>query len=146
VRSEQTAKQFVESFTARGGIIAGIGHKKHSTSLPDPRVAALTKFGGNGKDTYLTFAKSVEAVTTTKKPNLILNVDGAVAAIMLDILATQEGMSLAELEQLVDIEFFNALFVLSRSIGLTAHYMDQRRHDEGLLRLSDDEVRWIAQS
>jgi citrate synthase len=35
------------------------------------------------------------------------------------------------------------VFVLSRSVGFTAHYLDQRRHDEGLLRLSTNDVRYI---
>ena len=40
----------------------------------------------------------------------------------------------------IEIEFFNALFVLSRSVGFTAHYLDQRRLDEGLFRLSPGDI------
>ena len=66
--------------------------------------------------------------------------DGAIAAVMLDILEDYEKYSPKELQDLIDIEFFNSIFVLSRSIGFTAHYLDQRRIDEGLLRLSSEEV------
>ncbi|HEY8992970.1 MAG TPA: citrate/2-methylcitrate synthase [Candidatus Microsaccharimonas sp.] len=136
---------FVESFAKKGGVIPGIGHKKYHTELPDPRVKALLDFAGNKNgDRYLNFALGIEAITTTKKSNLILNVDGAIAAVMLDILESELGYSEHELRDLAQIEFFNALFVLSRSIGFTGHYLDQRRHDEGLLRLSDDDVRYVG--
>jgi succinyl-CoA synthetase alpha subunit len=137
-------REFVASFTAQGGIIPGIGHKKYRIDVPDPRVAALQRFAGNSNgDKYLTFALSVQKVTTAKKGNLILNVDGSIAAILLDLLESELGYSRYQLEGLVDAEFFNALFVLSRSIGFTAHYIDQRRHDEGLLRLSEKDVSYL---
>jgi ATP citrate (pro-S)-lyase len=144
VKGEMSARTFTENFAKQGVAIPGIGHKKYRVDLPDPRVQALLKFTSNTTgDRYLTFARSVERVTTAKKDILILNVDGAIAAIMLDILESELGYSHEQLRELVDIEFFNALFVLSRSIGFTAHYLDQRRHDEGLLRLSPDTVRYI---
>jgi len=145
VNGGMSAKEFVESFVKRGGIIPGIGHKKYNTDLPDPRVQALINFTGNSNgDRYFNFAKSVEAITTAKKNNLILNVDGAIGAILLDILESEFNYDEKQLRELVDIEFFNALFVLSRSVGFTAHYLDQRRHDEGLFRLSADDVRYIG--
>lgn len=145
VAGEVSAQDFVESFARRGEVISGIGHKKYHIDLPDPRVKALIGFAGNTNgDRYLQFARSIEAITTTKKSNLILNVDGAIAAILLDILESEFGYDQQQLHELVEIEFFNALFVLSRSVGFTAHYLDQRRHDEGLLRLSPGDVRYIG--
>ncbi len=145
VAGEVSAQEFVESFARRGEVISGIGHKKYHIDLPDPRVKALVGFAGNSNgDRYLQFARSIEAITTTKKSNLILNVDGAIAAILLDILESEFDYDQQQLHELVEIEFFNALFVLSRSVGFTAHYLDQRRHDEGLLRLSPGDVRYIG--
>ena len=145
VRGGVQPKAFVTGFKANGGIIPGIGHKKYRIDTPDPRVSALTKrFTGNKNgDKYLKFAKGVEAITTSKKANLILNVDGTIAAIMLDLLESELGYGQDQLQELVDIEFFNAVFILGRSAGLMAHYLDQRRHDEGLLRLSDNEITYI---
>jgi len=144
VTSGMSAKEFVDSFVAKGGIISGIGHKKYRIDMPDPRVNMLMKFTGNSNgDRYLKFAREVEAITTQKKGNLILNVDGAIGAVMLDILESELDYTPDELRELADIEFFNALFILSRSVGFTAHYLDQRRHDEGLFRLSADDVRYI---
>jgi ATP citrate (pro-S)-lyase len=143
VHSGLSPKEFVDTFRANGGIIPGIGHRKYRIDLPDPRITTLRRFAVRGSDTYLDFALGVQAVTTSKKGNLILNVDGAIAAILLDLLATELNYDETKLRELVDIEFFNTLFVLSRSIGLSAHYLDQRRHDEGLLRLTDQDVSYF---
>lgn len=145
VQNDVSAGKFVEDVAKTGNVIFGIGHKKYRLDMPDPRVQALLKFSGNKNgDKYLTFAKSVEEITTAKKDILILNVDGAIAAIMLDILESELGYTPQQLRELVDIEFFNAVFVLSRSVGFTAHYLDQRRHDEGLFRLAPGDVRYIG--
>lgn len=145
VTDQMSGKEFVDSFVKQGGIISGIGHKKYRVDMPDPRVEALMQFAGNANgDRYLKFAREVEAITTQKKGNLILNIDGAIGAVMLDILESELGYEPDELRELADIEFFNALFVLSRSIGFTAHYLDQRRHDEGLFRLDPDDVRYLG--
>ena len=144
VQNETPAREFVEQIARSGGVVPGIGHKKYRTDMPDPRVEAIMKFAKNSNgDRYLAFARSVEVVTTKKKDTLILNVDGAIAAVMLDILESELGYNEKRLRELADIEFFNALFVLSRSVGFAAHYLDQRRHDEGLLRLPLDDVRYI---
>jgi ATP citrate (pro-S)-lyase len=145
VQNDTSAREFAESMAKSGRVIPGIGHKKYRLDLPDPRIEAMLQFTNNTNgDRYLSFARSVEAITTVKKDTLILNVDGTVAAIMLDILESELSYDARRLRELVDIEFFNALFVLSRSIGLTAHYLDQRRHDEGLLRLETDDIRYVA--
>lgn len=145
VTSNLSPKEFVDGFIKKGGIIPGIGHKKYRIDMPDPRVEELMKFTSNSNgDRYIKFARGIEQVTTAKKGNLILNIDGAIGALMLDILESEMGYGPDELRELADIEFFNALFVLSRSIGFTAHYLDQRRHDEGLFRLDPNDVRYIA--
>ena len=132
---------FVEQKAKNGEYILGIGHKKYRRDLPDPRVEYLLKFLDNLKISEFTkFAKSVESITTTKKANLILNVDGVVASLMLDILFECEGYDIKMLEKLVDIEFFNALFVFTRTAGFISHFLDQKRNDEGLFRLDKDLV------
>jgi len=144
VNTGLTAKQYVDSFATQGGIIPGIGHKLYRVDMPDPRVQAIKQFAGSNNNQYLNFALEVEKITTSKKGNLILNVDGACAAILLDILQEELKYTPLELGELADIEFFNALFVLSRSIGFTAHYLDQRRHDEGLFRFDPNDIRYLG--
>ncbi len=89
---------------------------------------------------HLDFAFGIEKVTSTKKPNLILNVDGGLAATLLDVLTYEEKLSKDEIQTLIDAELFNAFFVLSRSVGLIGHYLDQKRLGEPLFRLPDNQV------
>lgn len=133
--------EFVEDFASKKVYIQGIGHKKYRIDMPDPRVGELKSFAEKlEKKRFLNFALEVEKITTEKKGNLILNVDGTIAAILLDFLSEKEGYSDEQLWELISQEFFNALFVLSRSVGFIAHYLDQKRLDEGLLRLSEEDV------
>lgn len=132
---------FVEDFARRKEYIAGIGHKKYRVDMPDPRVTEILKFAEDLENKRFTsFARSVEQLTVNKKGNLILNVDGAIACVLLDLLSEKEGYTDDQLQELVDTEFFNALFVLSRSVGFIAHFLDQKRIDEGLFRLPDSLV------
>ena len=141
VSNNKRPAELVEEFASQKKYISGIGHKKYRSDNPDPRVAQLMQFTeGLEKKQFINFAKAVEAETVQKKGNLILNVDGAIAATLLDILHEKEGYDTDQLKELVDIEFFNALFVLSRSVGFMAHYFDQKRIDEGLFRLGDEHV------
>ena len=139
VVDEKSPADFVEGFASKRKYISGIGHKKYRVDLPDPRVGEIKKFAEKlTKKRFITFALEVEKITAAKKGNLILNVDGAIAAVLLDILSEKERMTDQELEQLTEIEFFNALFVLSRSVGFISHFLDQKRLDEGLFRLPDN--------
>jgi len=141
VRSGKSPSEFVEDFASRKVYISGIGHRKYRVDLPDPRVKELLKFADNlSEKRYTKFALEVEKVTVGKKGNLILNVDGTIAAVLMDILSEKEGYTEDQLKELSDIEFFNALFVLSRSVGFIAHFLDQKRLDEGLFRLEEDMV------
>ncbi|MBI2030860.1 hypothetical protein HYT05_04530 [Candidatus Kaiserbacteria bacterium] len=120
-------------------LLAGIGHKKYRVGLPDPRVAALASFADLlKKHLHYDFARGVERMTTAKSGNLILNVDGCIAALLLDLLVEEEGYDRNEIHELLDTEFFNALFIIPRSVGFIAHFLEQKRNDEGLFRLPDD--------
>lgn len=141
VSMNQNPETLVENFSKEKTPIMGIGHLKYRLGMPDPRVEHIKSFAlklSNHK--YLDFALEIEKITSSKKGNLILNVDGVVAALMLDMLAECENYSQEKLKELIDIEFFNALFLISRIMGFTAHYLDQRRNDEGLFRLPSELV------
>jgi ATP citrate (pro-S)-lyase len=139
LKNQESPAEFVERFARNKQYIAGIGHKKYRLDNPDPRVLLLLeKFDKKGK--YTTFAKDVEAITVAKKAQLILNVDGAIAALLLDMLTTEEGYSNEEVETLLATDFCNAIFIFSRSIGLIAHHLEQQRLDEGLFRLPDEDI------
>lgn len=141
VQAGTAAGELVERRARAKEYISGIGHKKYRLDLPDPRTAVLAQMTKELQaHPYFEFAKAVEAITTQKKGNLILNVDGHIAAVMLDVLTEKEGFAPAELDAMIAADFFNALFVLPRMVGFAAHYLDQKRLDEGLFRLPDDDI------
>lgn len=131
VETRARAKQYIQ----------GIGHKKYRLGLPDPRVAYLALYSDKLQaHPHYDYARAIEAITTSKKGSLILNVDGTIAALLLDILMHEERYSIDELRAMIDADFMNALFVLPRIVGFTAHYLDQKRLDEGLFRLPPDDI------
>lgn len=141
VENAKNPAEHVETYARAKKLIGGIGHKKYRLGLPDPRTTMLAQFAQRlNNHRYYDYAKAVEEITTAKKGNLILNVDGHIAALMLDILENEEGYEPQKINQLIEADFFNALFVIPRSVGFIAHYLDQKRLDEGLFRLPDDDV------
>lgn len=140
VSSDLTPANVVEDYASQKKYIPGIGHRKYRLDSPDPRVEELIKLMGSVDSPHLDFARSIEKITTGKKPNLILNVDGCLAAIMLDLLLEEEKLTPEQISTLIEAEFFNAIFILSRSVGLIAHHLDQKRLGEPLFRLPQDQV------
>jgi ATP citrate (pro-S)-lyase len=134
-------KEHVEGYAKQRKYIMGIGHKKYRIGLPDPRTEVIKQFAEKlDSHRYFDYAKSVEEITSAKKGNLILNIDGHIAALLLDILEQEEGFTAEQLQQCIDADFFNAFFVIPRSIGFVSHYLDQKRLDEGLFRLPDSAI------
>jgi ATP-citrate lyase alpha-subunit len=109
-------------------MIQGIGHRLHSVENPDARVEIMIDFAHRrfASTRLLDYARAVAAVTSSKKSSLILNVDGCIGVLFVDLL-TSIGYGDDEIQELTDMGFFNAIFVLGRSIGFMGHYFDQRR-------------------
>jgi len=42
--------------------------------------------------------------------------------------------------ELIDIEFFNSYFLIPRTVGFIGNYLSQKRRDEGLFRLPENQV------
>ena len=85
------------------------------------------------------YALAVQAVTTMKRNNLILNVDGCIGVLCVDLLHSL-GYSDSEIKEMVDMGFFNALFILGRTIGFMGHYFDQKRLKAPLYRHPWDDI------
>lgn len=94
---------------------------------PDKRVELLKDYAKEHfpMTAYLDYALKVERITTAKRGNLILNVDGCVGILCCDMLRSI-GYSPQEVSEFVSIGALNALFVLGRSTGLAGHIMDQK--------------------
>ena len=89
------------------------------------------------------YALGVEEVTITKKANLILNVDGCIAAAFVDMLRQCGAFSIEEAAQLVDAGCLHGLFVLARSIGLIGHVLDQKKLNQSLYRHPFADIAYI---
>lgn len=72
----------------RIALLASSGHKVKSLTNPDMRVVIMKEFVKENfpKTPLLDYALEVEKITTAKKSNLILNVDGVIAVAFVDLL------------------------------------------------------------
>jgi len=121
--------------------IPGIGHRIKSVQNPDMRVELLKEFIMKNfpKHPHLDYALEVEKLTTSKRNNLILNVDGCIGITFLDLLENLD-FTKEEVEDVIFSEALNGLFVLGRSIGMMGHIFDQKRQRARLFRQPYDEI------
>lgn len=125
----------------------GIGHKIKSIDNPDQRVVIIKDYAfkefPKESQKILNYALKVEQITTRKKTNLILNVDGCIACCFVDLLRSCNKFSASEVTQYIEMGTLNALFVLGRSIGFIGHYLDQKRLKQGLYRHPTDDITYF---
>ena len=139
-----TPKQFVDQMKSRGTLIQGIGHRIKSIHNPDMRVTIMKNYvKSHFKATpLLDYALEVEKITTSKRDNLILNVDGCIGICFADLLRIELGNELAG--EYIKMGALNGLFVLGRSIGLMGHYLDQNRLKQPLYRHPWDDIAYMS--
>ncbi|VDO64114.1 unnamed protein product [Onchocerca flexuosa] len=140
--------QFVNKQRLIGEHIMGIGHRVKSINNPDKRVDILKSFvldreKFKQETPLLEYALKVEKITTSKKANLILNVDGAIGVIFVDLLRCSGMFTPEEAQEIIEIGAINGLFVLGRSVGFIGHYLDQKRLKQGLYRHPWDDITYI---
>jgi succinyl-CoA synthetase alpha subunit len=127
--------EMVDEMKAMNVLIPGIGHRVKSAINPDKRVEMLKKYALENfpQTKYLDYALKVEKITTAKRDNLILNVDGCIGILFLDLLNSL-SFSKKEISSIIETGALNGLFVLGRSIGFMGHILDQKRLKTGLYR------------
>ncbi|KAI4895234.1 hypothetical protein NFI96_028004 [Prochilodus magdalenae] len=137
--------EFVNKMKKDGKLIMGIGHRVKSINNPDKRVQILKDFVKQHFPAthLLDYALEVEKITTSKKPNLILNVDGFIGVAFVDLLRTCGGFTRDEADEFVEIGALNGIFVLGRSMGFIGHYLDQKRLKQGLYRHPWDDISYV---
>ncbi|KAF2226996.1 ATP-citrate synthase subunit 1 [Elsinoe ampelina] len=138
-------RDFVDTMRKENKLIPGIGHRVKSRNNPDLRVSLVKEYVHKNfpKTNLLDYAEAVETVTTSKKDNLILNVDGCVAVCFVDLMRNCGAFSPEEAEDYLKMGVLNGLFVLGRSIGLIAHFLDQKRLRTGLYRHPWDDITYL---
>merc|ERR1719428_1103562 len=122
-------KAFIDKCKKENRLIMGIGHRIKSLANPDQRVVLIKEYAKKHfKSTpVLDFALEVEQLTTRKRANLILNVDGCIAVSFVDMIRSCGAFSREECDDLMSFGCLNGLFVLGRSMGFIGHYLDQLR-------------------
>eukprot|EP00397_Hematodinium_sp_SG-2012_P001222 GEMP01001223.1.p1 GENE.GEMP01001223.1~~GEMP01001223.1.p1 ORF type:complete len:1110 (+),score=290.64 GEMP01001223.1:109-3438(+) len=141
-------KDFVTIMKKRNKLIMGIGHRVKSVTNPDKRVELIKDFAfTHFKDhKVLNYVLEVEKITTAKKANLILNVDGAIAACFVDMIRSCGAFTDEAAGELLEYGCLNGLFLLGRSIGFIGHYVDQRRLRQPLYRHPWDDIAFVGDS
>ncbi|XP_071454638.1 ATP-citrate synthase [Hetaerina americana] len=137
--------EFVNVMRKKGQLIMGIGHRVKSLNNPDMRVKIIKEFVVEHFPArpLFNYALEVERITTSKKPNLILNVDGVIAVSFVDLLRNSGCFTREEAQEYIEMGSINSLFVLGRSIGFIGHYMDQKRLKQGLYRHPWDDISYV---
>ncbi|MFH1670480.1 MAG: citrate/2-methylcitrate synthase, partial [Patescibacteria group bacterium] len=133
-------QEFVDEMKDKGDLIPGIGHKIKSIHNPDARVKTLLEYAQkNFKELPVTnFALDVEKITTAKRSNLILNVDGLIGVTLVDILLPQLGEDVRK--SFFEVGYLNGIFALGRSIGILGHIFDQKRLNAPLYRHPQEDI------
>lgn len=133
--------EFINYMKKEGKTISGIGHRIKSVRNPDLRVSGLKKFAAENfpATPLLDYALEVEKLTTSKKDNLILNVDGTIGILMVDMWRAL-GYSEEEINGFIDAGALNAFFVVGRSIGFIGHILDEKRLGMPMYRHPMDDI------
>lgn len=74
---------------------------------------------------------------------MIFNVDGTITCLLIDMMC-ECNFDLEEIEWYIENDIFNGFFILSRTIGLIGHHIDQKKYKQKLFRVNDDDVNYLS--
>ncbi len=136
-----TPAEFLNHMKKLGIPIPGIGHRIKSLRNPDLRVVGLKKFAAEHfpATPLLDYALTVEQLTTSKKDNLILNVDGTIGILMVDMWRAL-GYAEDEINEFISSGTLNAFFIAGRTIGFIGHVLDEKRLAMPMYRHPMDDI------
>jgi ATP citrate (pro-S)-lyase len=140
-----TPREFVDEMKRKNVNIPGIGHRIKSVDNPDMRVSLIKDYvNEHFKSTeLLNYALEVEKITTMKRNNLILNVDGCIGICFVDLFRSCGEFTQADADKYIQFGALNGLFVIGRSIGFIGHIIDQKRLKQPLYRHPWDDIAYI---
>ncbi|MEY3091098.1 MAG: hypothetical protein RL113_1414 [Pseudomonadota bacterium] len=141
-----TPAEFLNYMKKQGVPIPGIGHRIKSLKNPDLRVKGLMDYAAEyfPKTSLLDYARTVEALTTSKKENLILNVDGTIGILMVDMWRAL-GYAEEEINEFIASGTLNAFFIAGRTIGFIGHVLDEKRLAMPMYRHPMDDILYDVQ-
>jgi len=139
-------KAFLKYMKGQGVPIPGIGHRIKSLKNPDLRVTGLMNFAAEHfpATPLLDYARTVEALTTSKKENLILNVDGTIGILMVDMWRAL-GYEEEEINEFIASGTLNSFFIVGRTIGFIGHVLDEKRLAMPMYRHPMDDILYDVQ-
>ncbi len=139
--NNMTPQEFLAYMKKQGIPIPGIGHRIKSLRNPDKRVEGLKKFANEyfPSTSLLDYALTVEQLTTSKKDNLILNVDGTIGILMVDMWRAL-GYTEQEIDDFIETGTLNSFFILGRTIGFIGHVLDEKRLAMPMYRHPFDDI------
>jgi ATP-citrate lyase alpha-subunit len=141
-----TPAEFLGYMKKQGIPIPGIGHRIKSVRNPDKRVEGLKRFATEyfPATPLLDYALEVEKLTTSKKDNLILNVDGTIGILMVDMWRAL-GYSEDEINEFIESGTLNAFFIAGRTLGFIGHILDEKRLAMPMYRHPWDDILYDVQ-
>ncbi len=144
--NNMTPQEFLAYMKKEGIPIPGIGHRIKSLRNPDKRVEGLKKFAKEyfPSTSLLDYALTVEQLTTSKKDNLILNVDGTIGILMVDMWRAL-GYTEKEIDEFIESGTLNSFFILGRTIGFIGHVLDEKRLAMPMYRHPFDDILYDVQ-
>lgn len=117
----------IVDFKAQDKRVAGYGHKLYDRDPRTERLVELAReFGFYGK--YVKFAQGVEAAFAKGEKKLPLNIDGIIAALLLEM-----GF---------DSKVGKGIFIIARVPGLVAHVVEEATREKPVRRLSEEDVEY----
>ncbi|KAK4522313.1 hypothetical protein GAYE_HPESCF16G0193 [Galdieria yellowstonensis] len=136
---------FVEDLKRQGRRVEGIGHRIKTAENQDKRVELLCQYAKQHFPSmkYFNYARAVESYTLQKANNLVLNIDGCIGSLLVDLLSS--CFHEPQVKEILELGALNGLFVLSRSIGLIGHALDQKRMKQPLYRHPADDVLYATE-
>ncbi|MBG90296.1 MAG: ATP citrate synthase [Actinobacteria bacterium] len=133
--------EFIENAKRNKQLISGIGHRIKSVRKPDLRVKSLKEYAKKSfpSTDLLNYALEVEKITSAKKETLILNVDGCIGVLMVDLWMGM-GYESEQIDDFISSGTLNAFFALGRSIGFIGHILDEKRLNMPMYRHQFDDI------
>ena len=128
---QDAARAVVELHRQSGSRLAGFGHRVHKTDPRSARLLALAQEEGVGAP-WIARARAIEqALAHATGKQLPLNVDGAIAVVVLAIELPPEAA--------------NGLFMIARLPGLIAHVIEERSTQRPMRRIDPDAARYSGE-
>jgi citrate synthase len=117
---ESIARQLIDEISSAGQRIPGIGHRIHTNDPRTAKLFALAQDAGLDGNAVRLLAQ-IQRTLEQKGKTLPINVDGAIAAILVDL-----GFP---------PELANAFFFMSRVPGLVAHVYEEQTRERPMRRI-----------